>query len=175
MTEQALPIRHVFDLGDLSQAGSQVVVAARGDELAELARWANVEAVRSFSAAVELRRVSPNRFAFEAELNADIVQSCVVTLEPVPTHIARHMERELHYVRRPHADGGELTLAAGDDETPEEIVSLDYDLAAPLLEEFVLAIDPYPRKEGGAFEPPKEQAEPPESPFAVLKSLKQGG
>ncbi|MDE1937575.1 MAG: hypothetical protein KGI68_01020 [Alphaproteobacteria bacterium] len=175
MNEQAPPMSHVFDLGDLSQAGSQVAVAAHDDELGPLARWANVDAVRAFTADVELRRVSQNRFAFEAELNADILQSCIVTLEPLETHITRHIARELHYVPRPHADDGELTLAAGDDEVPEEISSLDYDLAGPVLEEFVLAIDLYPRKEGVAFEPPKEQAETPQSPFAVLKSLKQGG
>ncbi|MDE2492706.1 MAG: hypothetical protein KGL97_02265 [Alphaproteobacteria bacterium] len=174
MNQRALPICHVFDLGDLSQAGSHVVVAARSDELEALARWAGVDTVRAFTAGVELRRTSQNRFAFEAELSADIVQSCVATLEPVSTHIARHLARELHYVPHSHADGGELTLAAGNDDVPEEINSLDYDLAGPLLEEFVLAIDPYPRKEGATFESPKEHAETPESPFAMLKSLKQG-
>ena len=56
---------------------------------------------------------------------------------------------------------------------PETIVSLDYDLAAPLLEEFALAIDPYPRKAGAAFAVPAEPDDAPESPFAVLKTLKE--
>ncbi len=65
-----------------------------------------------------------------------------------------------------------LGVGAGDDEGPEEIDSLTYDLAAPLLEEFVLALDPYPRAPGVEFAAPPEPEEPKESPFAVLKSLK---
>ena len=169
------PIRHFFGLGDLSQAGSEVRVSASGDELVRLAHWAGVDAVIAFAGVVELRRLSRTQFAFDAALDADIVQPCVVTLEPVTTHIARRFSRELHYVPRLQASGGVLTLAAGDEDVPEEIDNLEYDLAVPLLEEFLLAIDPYPRKEGVAYEPPKEAPEPPESPFAVLKNIKERG
>lgn len=169
------PLQHNFDLGDLSQAGSVVDVAAGDAELARIAEWAGVDAVSRFQAAVNLRRLSQSRFQFDADLDADIVQSCVVTLEPVPSHITRHIARELHLASRMPAEEGELTLSAGDDEVPEIITSLDYDLAAPLLEEFALAIDPYPRKEGAAFAPPEEPKDAAESPFAVLKSLKEQG
>jgi hypothetical protein len=56
---------------------------------------------------------------------------------------------------------------------PEEIASLDYDLAAPLLEEFLLAIDPYPRKQGVAFEPPGQPAEIPPKARLRLKKLNE--
>ena len=171
--ERVAPIQHFFALGDLSQAGSRIEIVADGDDLARLARWAGVDTVRAFGAQVELCRLSRTRFSFEAELEADIVQSCVVTLDPVATHIAKRITRELHFSPRPRAEGGELTLSAGDEDVPEEIASLDYDLAAPLLEEFLLAIDPYPRKQGVAFEPPGQPAEPPESPFAMLKRLNE--
>jgi len=169
------PIRHFFDLGDLSQAGSDITISAAGDDLMRLAHWAGVDAVNAFAAVVELRRLSKTQFTFDAALEADVVQACVVTLEPVATHIARRFSRELHFSPRLRGTGGVLTLAAGDEDVPEEVDSLHYDLAVPLLEEFLLAIDPYPRKEGVAFEPPKEAAEPPESPFAVLKSIKERG
>jgi hypothetical protein len=173
--ERAAPIRHFFDLGDLSQAGSRIAVVAGGDDLARLAHWAGVDLVRVFRAQVELRRLSRTQFSFDAELESDIVQSCVVTLDPVATHITKQITRELHFSPRPRAEGGELTLSAGDEDVPEEIASLDYDLAGPLLEEFVLAIDPYPRKEGVRFEPPAQEAEPPQSPFAALKRLNEPG
>jgi hypothetical protein len=66
-----------------------------------------------------------------------------------------------------------LTVAPGDDDSPEEIESPRYDLAGPLLEEFVLAIA-YPRAAGVAFEAAVPQTPAPESPFAVLKRLKRG-
>ena len=47
-----------------------------------------------------------------------------------------------------------------------------YDLAAPLLEEFLLALDPYPRAPGVVFESPETGEVPPPNPFAVLKALK---
>jgi hypothetical protein len=40
------------------------------------------------------------------------------------------------------------------------------------VEEFMLAIDPYPRAEGVEFIPPEGMGDKPESPFAVLKTLK---
>lgn len=174
-------LRHLFDLGDLSQAGSNVTVEAGPEELPSLAEWAGVEQVVAFRGAVALKRLSSSRFQFEADLTADIVQACVVTLEPVPAHIERHIVRELHLAAQPRRGArsaadevseGELTLSAGDDDVPEMIVSLDYDLAAPLLEELALAIDPYPRKNGVAFEAPADEAGKAENPFAVLKRLK---
>jgi hypothetical protein len=56
---------------------------------------------------------------------------------------------------------------------PEEIDSLHYDLTAPLIEEFILALDPYPRAPGVEFQAPEGEGAP-ESPFAVLKGLKSG-
>ena len=56
--------------------------------------------------------------------------------------------------------------------TPDEIESLRYDLAAPLREELALAIDPYPRAPGVAFEKP-DDADKSDHPFAVLERLKR--
>lgn len=175
MRTETPPLQHIFDLGDLTQSGSEVMVQAAAETLPGLAHWVGVDKVKGFQAKVQLRRLSSNHFALAADLDADVVQACVVTLEPVESHISRHIERELHFSPRAPVEEGELTLSAGDDDVPEQISSLDYDLATPLLEEFVLAIDPYPRKEGAAFTPPEDQESAPESPFAVLKALKDRG
>lgn len=175
MSELPLPLQYLFELGHLTPAGTTVTVEPKPGDLPRIATWAGVAAVEKFKGIVSLRRISTSRFGFEADLSADIVQACVVTLEPVAAHIERHVERELHYVPRAPVEEGELTLAAGDDDVPETITSLEYDLAGPLLEEFALAIDPYPRKAGAAFAAPVETEEVPESPFAVLKSLKDRG
>jgi len=169
------PLQHHFDLGGLGQAETVVAVAAVAGQLPELARWAGVDAVSRFEATVTLRRLSQTRFSYEAELTADVVQACVVTLEPVPARISRTIARELQQAPRLPKEAGELTLSAGDDDVPETILGRDYDLAAPLLEEFVLAIDPYPRKAGVAFAPSDEGKETQQNPFAVLKTLKDRG
>jgi len=174
-TTETPPFTQDYDLGDLRRGDEEVRVAAKGDELARIAAWADVRAVESFGATVRLRKHSATRFALDAMLEADIVQDCVVTLEPVRTHIARPFHRELHLAEQIRLKPNEtipLSAGAGDDEVPEEIDSLTYDLAAPLLEELVLAIDPYPRALGVEFAAPAEPQARPESPFAVLKSLK---
>jgi uncharacterized metal-binding protein YceD (DUF177 family) len=125
---------------------------------------------------VVLKKLSPDRFRLDFTLAADIVQACVVTLAEVPAHIGREFTRELHFnpgLRRTQ-DVPEPEDIPLEDDQPEEIGSLHYDLAAPLIEEFLLAIDPYPRAPGVEFEPPADGVPAPESPFAVLKGLKSG-
>jgi hypothetical protein len=171
----APPMTRFINLSDLTQTGSRIDVTAGPEELEMLTNWADVVAVKAFGAKVDVRKLSPTQFHLAAELSADIEQRCVATLEPVFSHIDWIFARELHYLRHPPGEGGELTLAAGDDETPDEIYDLHYDLAAPLLEELSLAIDPYPRKADATFEPPAVAGPVEQGPFAALKSLKKDG
>ncbi len=174
-----IPFQKRYDLGGLGRAGAELRLAADGEERARIARWADIQGVEAFGATVSLRKQSANNFSYDAVLVADIVQECVVTLEPVRTRIERPIHRELHLAAHTrHRGEPEIVLGerAGEDDLPEEIDSLDYDLAAPLLEELVLAIDPYPRAPGVEFAAPAEPGggpEPGESPFAVLKNLKK--
>lgn len=170
-----LPLSHPYNLNRLGQAGDEVSFSAIDEERAALARFAGVLRVDMFAAHVALRKPAPNRFQLDFILEADIVQACVVSLADVPSHIERRFTRDLHFdpaLKRTKEQPEEDLLQ--EDDKPEEIDSLHYDLAAPLIEELVLAIDPYPRAPGVAFEAPKETLPPPESPFAVLKGLKSG-
>jgi hypothetical protein len=177
MSDQPPPIERLYDLNRLSEAGYEAAIELGPDELAKLARWVDVISVSRFEGRVSLTRLSSTRFNYAAELKADIVQACTVTLEPVSARLSLDFTRELHLV--PHVKktidfSGELSpAAAGADEVPEEIDSTRYDLFGPLLEEFSLAIDPYPRAPGVAFDAPKDAGDPPENPFAVLGKLKE--
>lgn len=178
-THEALPpIEHFYDLNRLSDAGFETTIDLGTEERRRLAEWAEVADVSRFVGRISLRRLSASRFAYSAHLEAEITQTCAVTLEPVSSKQCLDFDRTLQLV--PQAKRGsdssvELSPAAGDDEVPEEIESSRYDLAAPLLEEFSLAIDPYPRAPGASFEAPQEEGEAPDSPFAVLKALKSKG
>jgi hypothetical protein len=180
MTTEISPFQEIYDLGDLGRGTADLRITTTDDDRARIARWADVQAVEAFAATMVLRKHAANSFSLDAELTADVVQDCVVTLEPVRSHVARHIHRELHLapsLRHRSDTTIALPQSAGDDDVPEEIDSLDYDLAGPLLEELVLALDPYPRAPGVEFAAPAEAGEPetkPESPFAVLKSLKKG-
>jgi hypothetical protein len=139
-----------------------------------LAKWAGVDEVSTFAAKVTLNRPAPNRFLYRAALGADIMQNCVVTLEPVHSHLSLDISRSLHLSKAPRrAETYRVELSPEPDGVPDEIESPHYDLAGPLLEEFALAIDPYPRADGVVFELPPSEKDQPENPFKILKSLKR--
>ncbi len=174
MTE-ILPLERVYDLGRLSEAGDEIVISPGPDELVALAAWAEVASIERFVATIDLTRTSIGRFQYEAKIEADLTQECVVTLEPVKAHIETQFNRELHLTRvgrHTIPDTQILAVGTGDDDAPELINTPHFDLAGPLLEEFSLAIDPYPRAPGAAFESVDDPDGRPENPFAVLKSLK---
>jgi len=169
-----LPLERFHDLGAVPEAGYGISLTAGPEELRRLAEWAGIDEVSHLRARIEVRPESKIRYAIETEFEADIVQSCVVTLEPVRTRIARRFTRELQLTRGLHrfADrGGMVSPAASDDEAPDEIENPRYDLAAPLREEFALAIDPYPRAPGVALEPADEGRGQVQNPFTVLKKF----
>jgi uncharacterized metal-binding protein YceD (DUF177 family) len=170
-----LPLTHSYNLARLGHAGDEVRFAADAGQLAAIARWAGLLSLESLKVRVGIKKLSASRFGLDFHLDADVTQACVVTLESVPSHMARHFQRELHFTgpsrHKPEAEP-ELVLDGLEEEGPEEISSLHYDLAQPVLEEFVLSLEPYPRRPGVEFSAPSGPSDPSESPFAVLKALK---
>lgn len=175
-----LPLSHVYNLGRLGNAGDAITFAADPEQRLAIAEWSAVLSVESFTVAVDIKKLGPTRFGLGYRVTADIAQACVVTLEPVPAHLETRFERELNFTgqaRRKLSEDesvADLVLDSAEEEGPEEIESLHYDLAGPALEEYVLALEPYPRAPGVKFQPPADGLEAPESPFAVLKGLKPG-
>jgi uncharacterized metal-binding protein YceD (DUF177 family) len=170
VTEE-LPFSHSYNLNRLGQAGDEVRFTAGQAERAALARFAGAVRVELFAATIDIKKISPNRFHLSFALDADIVQSCVVTLVELPARIQLAFERELHFVAGSQRMPDLKAEIGVEDDMPEEIGSLHYDLAVPLIEEFVLAIDPYPRAPGVEFQAGTGEGAA-ESPFAVLKGLK---
>ena len=169
-------ISKIYNLGRLGQAGDEIAFDATEEERAGIAREAGVLEVPKFSARVIFKKISPTRFELAFHLAAEVVQACVVTLEPLVARIEKDFTRELHLtpsLRRTAEK--EVVLDASEDDVPEEIESPHYELAGPLMEEFLLALDPYPRAPGVEFQAPEGMGAKPESPFAVLKGLKSGG
>lgn len=182
MTE-GLPLSHSYNLARLGNAGDEVCFAATEAERAALAKWAGVLSVEKLDVRVQIKKLAPDRFGLAFELAAEVTQACVVTLEPVPGGIQHAFSRELIFIgpsrHRPDQPPKpaeseavvDFNLEDGE-ESPEEITSLHLDLALPVLEEFVLSLDPYPRRPGVEFTPKMGESDPPQSPFAVLKGLK---
>jgi hypothetical protein len=170
MSEITIP----YNLGRLGRAGDEIEFHADAGMCAALASIAKIPDVPEFSATIVLKKLSPTGFEIRYALAARIVQTCVVTLDPLTAVIVRDFTRELHYApdRQRGMKQKEIIVAPEGEEPPEEIDNLHYDLAGPLMEEFLLAIDPYPRAPDATFTLPESCAPPSETPFAVLKKLK---
>jgi uncharacterized metal-binding protein YceD (DUF177 family) len=172
-----LPLTHSYNLARLGNAGDVVTFAADDVQREAIARWAGLLSLQRLDVQVTIKKLDSVRFGLDFKLDADVTQACVVTLEPVPARLDHSFHRELHFAgtARHKADAEsvpEVVLDSLEEEGPEQISSLYYDLAAPALEEFVLSLEPYPRRPGVEFAPPSDGFQAPESPFAVLKSLK---
>jgi len=97
----------------------------------------------------------------EGELSARVTQTCVVTLEPFEVDIEEPID--VRFLPGAPADSLE-------EDAPDPLVDGKIDLGAITSEFLTLALDPYPRKPGVAFEPPSE-GDDPETAFSRLRAL----
>ena len=111
----------------------------------------------------------------EAALEADFVQTCVVTLEPIDSDI----EEQVDLVFVPQAAASPVGAVDADienvaDDLPEALIDGTVDLGAIAVEFFLLGINPYPRKPGAVFEAPPAGNDAAH-PFAALATLQKKG
>jgi len=178
MIDPPVPFSLLFDLGASPDRGAEIALAPSEAERQAISHWLGTEAVESFKANIQISREGNDRYAYLASFEADVVQACVVTLEPVPAHLSGEFRRSFRVLprkaarRRKEPAPAEIDLSATDEDEPELLEGPIVDVAAPVLEELSLALDPYPRAPGAAFEAPPAEAIPSESPFAVLEKLK---
>jgi uncharacterized metal-binding protein YceD (DUF177 family) len=167
-----LPLSVLLDLGSVTEPRVQTLVPS-AEVRGRIAAWAGLDALDSLKADIRVVRAGEDFYTYEGRLTADVTQSCVVSLEPVPSHIEREFSRRYQVIRRRRGQPEPEEGVIGEGENEVEVVTHPVvDLAAPLLEELSLAIDPYPRAPGAVFSAPPEEEPPQESPFAVLKQLK---
>lgn len=103
-------------------------------------------------------------------LHAEAVQTCGLTLEPLPVTIDDDFSIALTETPAPDPEG-EIDLSL-DDESPDLVEDGRVDLGQYAVEQLALRLDPFPRKPGAEFVQPREPGEI--SPFAVLRQLKTG-
>ena len=105
------------------------------------------------------------------QVKARVGQTCVVTLEPIESEISEPIDLQFVPGSGDAPAVGSRKRELGGDETPEPIIDGKIDLGALGTEFLILGIDPYPRKAGAEFAPPKVE-DPGEHPFAALAALK---
>jgi uncharacterized metal-binding protein YceD (DUF177 family) len=161
---------------DVPETGFSATRAAASDELEAVARALGLIACPNLEASYTITPTGAGRYVLSGTLRAQVVQACVVTLDPVTGAIQESFEAYFW----PEEDiapppGGVLDLDEAAD--PEPIVDGQIAVGRIVFEWLAESLDPYPRKPGATLDlreaaPAGGTGGKPESPFAVLANLK---
>lgn len=159
------PISFPVNVARLPQKGMPVRIDANEDQRAELAEIHGLEKVDSLMANLVVSPWKRNGVKVTGDVRAKVIQSCVVTLEPVENEIDEQIEsvflpEDSKLGREGFGIGGEIVLDAEGPDSPETFSGDIIDVGALAEEFFGLGIDPYPRKKGASIEASKEEGEP---------------
>lgn len=173
------PVSHVVRMENVPKAGRRIVIDATAEMRQALADAHGLVALDSFCADVLLTPWKSDGFRLKGRVTADVVQQCVVTLEPLPAHVEAPVDvllvPEASRLASPPAHSDELVMEYDTPDSPEVFSGNTFDVGALCEEHFALSLDPYPRKPGASLAegaPPHEEDTPQASPFARLKELR---
>lgn len=158
--------------------GFTETITADAAEREALARRFEIQAIEALTAEIHLKPVAGGAMVRVAgRLSADVVQTCVVTLEPLPAHVEEDFDMTFG-PEEEYRPGQEIHLDVEAAEPPEPFTEDGaVDVGEVVAEHLALALDPFPRKGDAAVAPPPgvEVDGPdqlPNTPFAALASLK---
>jgi uncharacterized metal-binding protein YceD (DUF177 family) len=143
---------------------------ARPAECAALAKRLGLVELAQLSAIITLERTLGGLVHVTGRLEADIVQTCVVTLVAFPSHVEDSFA--LDFGAAGDGVGDEIDVDP-DYDPPEPIEDGVIDLGELVTQYLALALDPYPRAPGVTLDPAWTGPDVADmSPFAILKNLK---
>ncbi len=170
-------LSRVVSLNDPDDAQSlDLHIEATEDQRADLGKRLELIDIPALSAEIAVVRLGPRRVRVHVKYRADVIQSCVVTLEPVPYTIEESFTQEFiceteTVDRSTVADQGEIWVEPNDE---AEILESDHlDVGELLVQYLSLALDPYPRKEGTSFTGFRTDEGAPNLAFAALGEIKR--
>lgn len=174
------------------EAGESIIDLNLSPEEADRVKIANllgIVEVKSLNAKLKLTRVRGGMvIRIDGTIKADIVQECVVTLEPIESHIEESFQawytdpdqaisfnkaRQQREMQKQH---GEVPILEESDD-PEPIIDGVIDVGDVVTQFLSLSIDPYAHKEGVRYEVGDDEERPETSPirknpFEKLKEWK---
>jgi uncharacterized metal-binding protein YceD (DUF177 family) len=146
----------IIDVSAIEAGGMATEIEADADERARLASRFGLLGVKKLTADVRLTPEEGGRLVrLAGTLTADVVQTCVVTLEALHNHLEATIER--HYATVPSAIADEPVseeehLDQDDGDPPDTAIDGRIDVGEAVAEELALSLDPFPRKPGITFQ-----------------------
>lgn len=138
-----------------------VELTIRLDEIAagDLAEYLDLMILENFQAELQIQRWGGRGVAVTGEVSADVTQECVVSLEPVRSHVREIItvrflpESEMENASEEVSDlSREVWIEPTEEDPPEGFNGRDIDLGAVAVEFLALGLDPYPRAEGAVLQ-----------------------
>ncbi len=161
-------------VADIPPEGREVEITASAEEAAALARRFDLIAVDRLTARVRLRTTMTGEIEVTGDLAGDVVQRCVVTLEPVVGSVADSFALRFS---REYTEEDEVF----DEDAPllEPWPGAEIDAGEIVAQHLALALDPYPRAPGAEVPAPAAGNGADDvanggggGPFAVLERLR---
>jgi hypothetical protein len=167
------PVSFKASILRLPKKGMPLTIEGTPEQLAALADEHALLAVKRFHADLLVSPWKRDGVVVSGRVEGDIVQECVVTLEPIDGHIdeeisAVFLPDDSKLGRLDDAVGGEMILDPDGPDAPERFSGTSIDVGALAEEFFALGIDPYPRKEGIAELGSSDVEEEKDHPFKAL-------
>jgi len=139
----------VFEIDELPAEGRALHIEAKPAERAALARRFGILRLDAVAADATLTPAG-RAIRVAGRFDADVVQACVVTLEPVATHVSEVFsvlfERDATV-----AAADRVHLIDPDEEDIDILTGSTIDLGEVVAEQLALALPAYPRKPGAEF------------------------
>ncbi len=167
-------------VGDIPARGAEYEIGADPHEREALAERLGLVRLDALTARLRLQPVGGGPLIrLTGRLSARVVQSCVVTLEPMDAEVDERFAMTFGPPGEVDEDEDvlELDLSPDAEDPPDPFVDGAIDLGEAVAEHLALALDPFPRKPGAEFSPPAatEEGERAESanPFAILGRMRK--
>lgn len=151
-------------------------IEANAQECAALAKRFDLRDLSGLKADISIRRVEGGDVVrLSGRFSAEVVQTCVVSLQDVHAHVDGAFETYLAESNGRHEEDDSDQLE-DDDSAPEVITNGNIDLGEVVAQYLSLELDPYPRAPGVSLAAQLAEVggEVRNSPFAVLQGLKAG-
>ncbi len=164
----AVEFARPVELSRLNRGEQRFEIVANAAERAALAARFGLVSLDRLEAAVRLGRIAGGLVRLEAEFAADVVQTCVVSLERVQNRVGE----KFTVLYGEGAEAREVSLD-GEAETIEPIVGGAIDIGEAVAQQLSLALDPFPHAPGAAAPRLDAGSQPgADSPFKVLAKLR---
>ncbi|MEJ0063436.1 MAG: DUF177 domain-containing protein [Alphaproteobacteria bacterium] len=165
-----------FEVDKIPPGGKDLTITATPEECQAVAERLRLLSLKKLLANLQLRRIDDSAMIMvTGNFASDVVQQCVVTLDPVPANPAGEISGLFappSIIKKEDEEDGEDMIDIMADEV-EPIVGGIIDLGELVVQHLALALDPYPRSPGAKLTepPPASNQNQRISPFAKLADL----